>query len=149
MRGQCVSSQSYRDLQTGIIWTRYQIQASEWYKGAGGSILTVTEPGGIVNGIGQWMPGACQFIVGEDIILFLFKTELGKWRVRGQGQGYFRIQQDASGSRLLVHQARSSAELVIPADSAREVESWIPTVFYLDAFLERLRQTLSAIAEVR
>ena len=45
----------------GIIWTDYRVQVLDSVKGTNDDILTVSEPGGELNGIGMIVQGASKF----------------------------------------------------------------------------------------
>jgi hypothetical protein len=94
----------------GIIWTHYRVQVLDSVKGTNGDILTVTEPGGELNGVGMIVQGASKFETGEEDVLFLYQTPLGFWRTTGWSQGKFDVVNSA-GSKV-VRAAKNGVELL-------------------------------------
>jgi hypothetical protein len=56
--------------------------------------VTVSEPGGELEGVGQSFGGALPYTPGEEVVLFLDKTPVGFLRVVGGGQGKFTVERD-------------------------------------------------------
>jgi hypothetical protein len=54
----------------------------------------VSEPGGVVDGIGMTSSGAVPYTLGEHVALFLYPTPIGYLRTTGAGQGKFTIGAD-------------------------------------------------------
>lgn len=144
LRARCVSSEAYRDPTTGIIWTRFHLAASETFKGAGGSEWTVTEPGGTVGGLSQIVPGTPRFDAGEEFIVFLYRTPLGKWRVRGGGQGSFQILAGKLEGRPQVRQALADVEILDSRPDSAAAQSPLP-LSDLDAFVDMLRRSVRSL----
>lgn len=127
----------------GIIWTHYRVQVIDPVKGATENVLTVSEPGGVLNGIGMKVEGAVEFRSGEEDVLFLYRTPIGFWRTTGWSQGKFEVI-DTAGGRF-VRAARSGVELSPNARAAagQSVETFNgqPLANFLD--------TVRRLAEVR
>lgn len=138
VRGVVTRSWSAWDAGRTSIWTHYEIRVAETLRGPSGATLTISEPGGAVDGIAMRVPGAPRFVVGEEAVLFAYQTPLGYWRVRGWGQGRFRIEEQGGGrvvrtpqtDVLLLDLGKADAKSI--AASPQDGES-------LDAFLERVR----------
>lgn len=82
------------------IWTHYQVQIGEVLKGAPAAEITVSEPGGTLDGVRQLFSGAVPYGIGEHVVLFLYRTPIGYLRTRGGPQGKFSIRTDASLAAL-------------------------------------------------
>jgi hypothetical protein len=85
------------------IWTHYELQVSDRLRG-GAQTVTVSEPGGRLDGINMMSSGAQPYVNGEHVLLFMFKTPIGYWRTQGGGQGKFTVGVDgrvASGARIM------------------------------------------------
>lgn len=78
------------------IWTHYQVQVEDALKGPRRTVVTVSEPGGIVDGIGQLFSGAVPYSAGEHVMLFLYRTPIGYWRTRGGPLGKIAVENDSS-----------------------------------------------------
>ena len=121
------------------IWTHYEIRVTETLRGPGGPTFTISEPGGVVGDLEMRVPGAPRFTVGEQAVVFAYQTPLGYWRVRGWGQGRFRIDED--NGRHVVRLPQTDASLLdlrspLPKAAAAQQQ---PDVESLDSFLERVR----------
>jgi hypothetical protein len=93
-----------------FIWTHTEIAVRERWKGAAGSTVTVSEPGGMVDGKGMEVPGMVRYTPGERVVVFLYRTPIGLIRTVGLAQG--KLQVDSQG---LVHPSFPGAPLVSPA----------------------------------
>jgi len=88
------------------------------YKGEPESVVTVTEPGGLLEDEGLWIPGVATFRVGERQVLFLSRRNArGTRRTTMLGMGQYRVRLGRSG---LVAE-RSIDEPVIGGDGHRRV----------------------------
>ena len=99
------------------IWTHYEVQVTDSLRGPG-SNLTVSEPGGSLDGVNQGFSGSVGYASGEHILLFLFRTPAGYWRTTGGAQGKVtvrgngRVQIDARGTLPIdFHRDRPAHEL--------------------------------------
>lgn len=79
------------------IWTHYEVDVADAWKGSPGRTLTISEPGGEVDGVHMTVPGAPRYAVGEEIVVFAQPVPNGYLRTRGWAQG-----------RLLVESAPGS-----------------------------------------
>ncbi len=81
------------------IYTHYQLQVSETWKGAAQSEVLL--PGGIANGIRQSFPGVPQLQTGTEYVLFLWTSQkTGITHILGMNQGMFSITSQPDGSAL-------------------------------------------------
>jgi hypothetical protein len=90
------------DNLTGVIWTHSELVLQEGLKGRPGNLIRVSEPGGVVGEVGQSVEGMPRFIPGEEVVVFLYRTPQGLWRVRGLGQGKFTVLSNPTNSEQVV-----------------------------------------------
>jgi hypothetical protein len=81
-----------------FIWTHTEIAVRQPWKGSPGRTVTVSEPGGIVNGMGMQVAGMVRYSPGEHVVVFLYRTPIGLIRTVGLSQG--KLQVDSQG---LIH----------------------------------------------
>jgi hypothetical protein len=107
-----------------FIWTHTQIAVRQSWKGSVGRTVTVSEPGGEVNGVSLNLAGMVRYTPGEHVVVFLYRTPIGLIRTVGLAQG--KLQVDDRG---LVHPSASDAMMVSASGgsaagtSIRELES--------------------------
>jgi len=90
------------DRKHTFIWTHYEVQTGEVLKGFSAAAITVSEPGGALDGVQQLFSGAIPYTIGEHVVLFLYRTPIGYLRTRGGPQGKFSTESDASLAALKV-----------------------------------------------
>jgi len=101
---------------TPTIYTHYQLQVSEVWKGS--ALPEVAMPGGTVNGQHQDFPGVPELKVGSEYVLFLWKSSTtGTIQTLGLTQGIFEVSDQADGS--IVAHRRQSGELMVDAAGHR------------------------------
>jgi len=105
--GQVTRVWSAWDGQHRFIWTHHEIAVHDVAKGGRNQKITVSEPGGVVNGVGMRIAGAPAYAPGEQVLLFLERVPNGYLRSLGMGQGKLRISVDGR-----VHLTHSGADLV-------------------------------------
>jgi hypothetical protein len=93
-----------------FIWTHTEIAVRNRWKGAAGNTITVSEPGGMVNGMGLEVAGMVRYAAGEHVVVFLYRTPIGLIRTVGLAQG--KLQVDTRGR---VHPESAMAPLASPA----------------------------------
>src|SRR5438105_12577121 len=71
------------------IWTHNQIEVLDWMRGSGARQVIASEPGGELDGLGMKLSGALEYAVGEETIVFLYRTPIGFLRATGYGQGKY------------------------------------------------------------
>src|SRR5579863_6755104 len=109
VEGDVVGNSCSWDSGHRFIWTHTEIAVRLAWKGSPGRTVTVSEPGGVVNGISLSLAGMVRFKPGEHVVLFLYRTPIGLIRTVGLAQG--KLQVDSNG---LVHPTTSSAVLASP-----------------------------------
>jgi hypothetical protein len=80
------------------IVTRVTVTVSEYLKGDAGSVMTITSPGGEVDGVGEWYSHSARFKKDEDVVVFAEKDKRGGYRVAGGQEGKFVINKDEKTS---------------------------------------------------
>src|SRR5580658_9740941 len=65
--GQIVRSWAEWDADHHFIWTRYELSVSSVQKGKAISSVVLSEPGGVVGGMGQAIAGTVQYAAGEKV----------------------------------------------------------------------------------
>ena len=92
-------SSSYATQSGDLIYTHYQIQVTERWKGAAGSTVDVAVPGGTLSGMRQSFAGVPTPIKGSEYVFFLWRSPKGITQLIGLQQGLFDVSADASGVR--------------------------------------------------
>jgi len=99
-----------------FIWTHTEISVRSHWKGSGGRTITVSEPGGVVGGIGMAAAGMVRYTPGEHVVAFLYRTPVGFIRTVGVTQGKLQID-----TRGLVHFTPAAAEMTpVPGSGAMD-----------------------------
>ena len=91
VRGQVAKKWAAWDPGRTAIWTHYEIQVAETWKGAPGGTVVISEPGGELDGLRMAVPGAPKYSVGEDVVVFAVRTPVGYLRTCGWGQGRYLV----------------------------------------------------------
>jgi hypothetical protein len=92
-----------------FIWTHTEITVREKWKGSPGSTVTVSEPGGAVDGMSLAVAGMVRYTPGEHVVVFLYRTPIGLIRTVGLAQGKLVV--DNQG---VVHAGAPDAMVVSP-----------------------------------
>jgi hypothetical protein len=85
-----------------VVYTHYQVNVLEQWKGASQTTADVVVPGGVYNGIRQEYPGAPDLSIGQQYVLFLWTSHKGVTYTMGFTQGVFSLPKDASGQTMAV-----------------------------------------------
>jgi hypothetical protein len=103
-----------------MIFTTVDVQVDSFIKGSGGSLVSLTIPGGTVDGVRAWIPDLPTFTQGESVLLFLREgyDRVGDPAV-GVNQGVFRIVADpANGGEAVLN---AEQQIVIAIENDRVV----------------------------
>jgi hypothetical protein len=85
------------------ILTRVTISVDQTLKGPGtDNAVTVTIPGGEVDGIGEWYSHTARFADQEDVVVFAERDKKGRFRVSGGEQGKISVQRDKATGALMI-----------------------------------------------
>lgn len=76
------------------IVTRVTMAVGEYLKGGAGSVITVTAPGGEIDGVGEWYSHSARFAKDEDVVVFAGRDAGGDLRIRGGAEGKISIKKD-------------------------------------------------------
>jgi hypothetical protein len=93
--GQITRSWSDWDSEHKFIWTHYELSVSNSHKGAAGSTVVVSEPGGVVGIQGMNIAGVVAYQPGDRVLVFLQRMPNGYLRTTGWSQGKYTV--DNSG----------------------------------------------------
>ena len=103
VRGEVVRSWAAWDSEHKYIWTHYEVSVAESVRGPHAASITVSEPGGSLDGMNMRTSGTLRYALGEQSVLFLYQTPIGYWRTVGGPQGKFvvnaqgRVHTDSQG----------------------------------------------------
>src|SRR3989442_12725614 len=87
VHGRVSRSWSAWDSAHKYIWTHHRIEAIDPIRGAEAGFVIASEPGGELDGVGMRFSGALAYAVGEEAIVFLYRTPIGYLPATGFGQG--------------------------------------------------------------
>jgi hypothetical protein len=73
------------------IWTHHQIAVLDSIRGTQAPSIVVSEAGGELDGVGMKMSGALPYRIGEEVVVFLYRTPVGYLRAVGFGQGKYSV----------------------------------------------------------
>ncbi len=79
-----------------FIWTHHELKVSGTQKGTAAATVVLSEPGGIVAGMGMSIAGSVVYQNGDQVAVFLERMPNGFLRTTGWGQGKYRV----DGGRL-------------------------------------------------
>ena len=88
-----------------LIPTVYTVEPLEYLKGSLGPVFEIHEPGGELDGLSLTVPGAPNFTVGDETVLFLWTSPQGQHQVIGFQQGAFGVRTDAQSGQKVVDRA--------------------------------------------
>lgn len=101
VRGTVRTTKARLNRAQGRVWTFTQIDVSEGLKGSSHRSITVRQPGGEADGIGQTVAGAARFSEGEDVVVFLARApdDPAVYQVLSLSAGKVRLQTTLSSKR--------------------------------------------------
>jgi hypothetical protein len=109
---------SYGELRGKVIYTHWNLQVMERWKGSEQAGVDVLVPGGSAAGLHQSVPGAPQLVAGQDYLLFLWTSKSGAIYLTGWGQGVFSLSRNATGDLMA---SRAPA-----AETMLDAVTWLP-----------------------
>jgi hypothetical protein len=89
-----------------FIWTHTEISVNNVAKGNRSEKVVVSEPGGVVDGVGMQLAGTPRYTPGEQVMVFLERMPNGYLRTAGMGQGKLSLSPDGR-----VHLTHAGADL--------------------------------------
>lgn len=126
----CAWTEDHRRLVTFV-----EVQVLEGWKGPAPAALTVLQPGGERDGIGQRVEGVAALEVGEELVLFL-ERQGPLHRVVGLSQGVYRVERGAGRAARAVPADVGGLVLLAPPGRAIGPRVSLP----LDGLRESVRQ---------
>jgi len=96
------------------VWTFYQVQVLETFKGHEAGQVQVAVPGGAAGGVRQMVAGAPSLSSGSEYVLFLWTGRSGLTQVMGLSQGLLSVIHDGQGNTNLVRPA--SKEIMLDSN---------------------------------
>lgn len=95
------------------IFTRVTVSVDQYIKGDSGEhYVTVTTPGGEVDGVGELYSHSVRFVNDEEVVLFAVKDRQGGLRVAGGDQGKYTVKKSEETGRPMVSNDRTLEEFV-------------------------------------
>lgn len=96
------SGRSYWNEAHTRIFTDVTVRVDRTLKGTESDRLTLTQLGGVVDGVRYSIPGCPAFRPGEEALFFVWRDAHGRAQVNGLAQGKFDIRRDpVSGERTI------------------------------------------------
>jgi hypothetical protein len=95
--GRCEAVTCHWNDDHSLILTASRFRVTRVLKGAPGETVTLDELGGVVGDRAMDAADAPHYAVGEEVLLCVHRTELGRWVTFGGGQGRFEIVRDGHG----------------------------------------------------
>jgi hypothetical protein len=124
-----------------VIYTHYQIQVSEQFKGSAQNSVEVVTPGGAVKGLTQSFSGSPVLKQGDEFVFFLWTSKTGMTWITGLTQGLFSLAGDGATDRTATRSA--SRELMLDPNTSRPVKDTVLSM-KLSALRSRIAATLAA-----
>jgi len=84
------------------IVTRVTVAIGEYMKGGAGNVITLTTPGGEVDGVGEWYSHSARFVADEDVVVFAGRDAEGGFRIHGGPEGKITITKDELSGKARV-----------------------------------------------
>jgi hypothetical protein len=128
---------TYAAARGSVIYSHYQVQVTETYKGTPAKQLDVAVLGGVANGFRQSFAGAPALVPGQDYVLFLWTSKTGLTEIIGLSQGLFSVTTNSAGQAMLVRAA--STELMLNSVGKPVTDSDI------DISLSNLRSQIQSV----
>ncbi len=108
-QGQITRTWSAWDASHKYIWTHHEMAVAGAIKGTGASTVVISEPGGVVGGVGMIIAGSVAYRPGDKVLVFLERMPNGNLRTTGWGQGQYRV--DSRGA-LRASESLNSVDLL-------------------------------------
>jgi hypothetical protein len=125
-----------------VIYTHYQIQVSEQFKGTPRDSVEVMLPGGTAKGLSQSFSGSPMLKQGDEFVFFLWTSKGGITWITGLTQGLFSLPPGDAGTDRMATRA-ASRELMLDQQTSRPVKD-IALTMSLSELRSRIAATLAA-----
>ena len=129
-----------------VIYTHYQIQVGEQFKGAARTSVEVVTPGGTVKGLSASFSGSPVLNQGDEFVFFLWTSKSGLTWITGLTQGLFSLTGEEGADRMASRSA--SRELMLDPATSRPVKDSALTMS-LSSLRSRIAATLAAQSTVQ
>ncbi len=111
---------SHTEAKGNILYTRYQMQVAERWKGPQQASVEFLVPGGTSGRVRQVYSGAPKLVEGTEYLIFLWTSQrTHSTFVVGFTQGLFNLPKDASGVSMAVREP--SSEMMLEPGTGRVV----------------------------
>ena len=97
--------------QGPLLYTVYSFEVEQTIKGEPGRRVSVSLPGGELDGMGQQFGGVPELETGREYLLFLWRGPSGRVQITGLSQGLFEIVRPDGGPARVIR--RPDADVVI------------------------------------
>jgi hypothetical protein len=124
-----------------LIYTHYQIQVSETYKGAGPNRLEIVVTGGTAKGLHENFSGSPILNKGDEFVFFLWTSKAGLTQIMGLTQGLFALPPGGGADPMATRPPTS--ELMLDRATARPVKDAALSL-RLSELRSRIATTLAA-----
>jgi hypothetical protein len=125
-----------------VIYTHYQIQVSEQFKGTPRDSVEVMLPGGTAKGLSQSFSGSPVLKQGDEFVFFLWTSKGGITWITGLTQGLFALPPGDAGTDRMATRA-ASRELMLDQQTSRPVRDTALSMS-LSELRSRIAATLAA-----
>jgi hypothetical protein len=103
-----------------LIYTHYQIQVSEQFKGTAQGSVEVMVPGGAARGVTQSFSGSPVLKLGDEFVFFLWTSKGGITWITGLTQGLFAVAPGDPGTNRMATRA-ATHELMLDRETSHPV----------------------------
>jgi hypothetical protein len=112
--GSVESHRTDRAVENGrqAVYTATRVRVQTWLKGHGGSTTEIVERGGSWQGIESRVAGVPEYREGDEVVVFLFRDPLGRYRTYGMLQGRFFVRSGIGGAPPVVERPVHGAAFV-------------------------------------
>jgi hypothetical protein len=139
VRGKVVGS--YAAASGPVIYTHYQLQVTERYKGSAAETVDLAVPGGAAGNVRQVYPGAPTLNAGQEYVIFLWTGRNRLTQIIGLTQGLFAVSEDGSQDPSLTRSA--TKELMLDTKTGQAVQDKDLTI-HLSDLKSQIAHALSA-----
>ena len=134
---------SYWNAAHTRILTDVTFHVGEAMKGAGGDgSVTITQMGGVVDGMRLSIAGSPVFTPGEEALLFLWTDARGRRLVNGLAQGKFDIDRDPVSGEAIVRRNLDGLTMLDLKSGTRSMAQTPPERVRLSDFKREIAQVL-------
>jgi hypothetical protein len=138
---------SWAGFTGSVIYTHYQVQISEQFKGIAQSSVEIMIPGGIAKGLSQNFSGSPALKQGDEFVFFLWTSKTGITWITGLTQGLFSLAPGDAGTDAVATRP-ASRELMLDPQTSRPVKDTALTMNLSD-LRSRIAATLAAQGGVK